>query len=82
MSAEEYRHWLEFTSTEPLPAARHDYGLAQIAAILANVNRARNAPAYRLSDFTFDPDIRKHDADDDEESLEDFARALGAEFHQ
>lgn len=51
LSAREFAEWVAFAEVHPFPADLVDMHGAMVAAILANVHRAADAPAAPLSDF-------------------------------
>lgn len=68
MSSLEYTHWLELYGKEPIGPERGDYHAAQVATMLANVNRdpKRRIGPYRLSEFLL---FRERDEETEEAEL-------------
>jgi hypothetical protein len=57
IDARELKEWQIFSMIEPFGEERQDLRSAMVCATLANVNRGKNQPAYKLDDFMlrFDP---------------------------
>ena len=48
--------WRAFDRLYPIGRDRHDAYLAQIAAVIANVNRGKDRDPFKLADFIFEYD--------------------------
>lgn len=52
MSHREFREWVEFYRIDPFGPERADFMLAQLCALIANVNRPRRSSRrFRIADF-------------------------------
>ena len=56
-SSQELTEWQAYYNIEPFGEYRADIRSAIIACVLANVNRGKNTPAFKVDDFMpkFDP---------------------------
>ena len=63
MSSEELTEWMQYYEICPFGEERHDINAALIAQTIANVNRSKDQPAYKLEDFmiTFDKEVKEPD---------------------
>jgi len=57
IDARELAEWQAYYNIEPFGEERDDLRAAMICCTLANINRGKNQPAYKLDDFLlrFDP---------------------------
>jgi len=53
MPSSELTEWMSYYKLEPFGQERDNWHSAQIASILANVNRRKNAPAVPVDDFMY-----------------------------
>lgn len=51
MSAAEFGEWMALYQLEPWGEARADVAAGQVAALIANVHRGRDAPPFKTLDF-------------------------------
>jgi hypothetical protein len=54
MTAQELLEWQVLERLDPYGQLREDYRTAQVCAVLANVNRGKTTPPYRVEDFLLD----------------------------
>ena len=70
----EFSEWIAFHSIQPFTIDTHEYMLAVIASIIANVNRTKGTKSYSPEDFM--PQYKKERKRDDPASMEIKLRAL------
>ena len=51
LSEREFTRWQIYYSIEPFGEYRADIRSAMIACVIANVNRGKNTPAFKVDDF-------------------------------
>ncbi len=67
ISSHELTEWIAFDQVEPFGDRRGDLQAGVVAATVANVNRAKGARAYHVTDFV--PEYGKKDEEVDAEAL-------------
>lgn len=78
MPLPELRQWQAYAALHPIGPARDDWRIAQLAALLFNVNRGKGAAPARVSEFMWQLPRDDADPDDDAEKLLDFLGNLPA----
>lgn len=78
LPASVFQDWKNYYSIEPFGAWRDNFHAATVSAILANVNRAKETPPFRESDFFYmDHESREeYDAQKAAEQQAQFIRGL------
>ncbi len=67
ISSRELTEWIAFDQVEPFGDRRGDLQAGVVAATVANVNRAKGARAYNVTDFV--PEYGRKDEEVDAEAL-------------
>jgi len=77
----ELAEWEAYERLEPFGEQRADWRIAQVACILANVNRKKGAPAFKVDDFMLKtgaaPKTQQVSATDLAQQLKGITRAMG-----
>lgn len=59
MSSSAFSDWLDFYKISPFDDSRFDVGPAVVASTIANVNRKKHTPPFKISDFLPFEKLRK-----------------------
>jgi len=51
LSSRQISEWIAFARIQPLGESRSDWRMGRLAALIANIHRAKDAPEYRPEDF-------------------------------
>lgn len=54
MDSQEFCDWLAYDRVDPFGESRADLRTALLASIIANVNRGKNQPPFKIEDFLLD----------------------------
>lgn len=66
MSSREFGEWMAYSAIEPFGEPRADLRAALVAKVIADVNRGKNTPPYKLEDFMLRFDIEPTTQSDDD----------------
>ena len=49
----EFQRWIAYYNKKPFGAERDNYHSASLCALLANINRGKGQPAFKVTDFMY-----------------------------
>jgi hypothetical protein len=75
ISSRELTEWMAYSRLEPFGEERQDVRSAIIACTIANCNRGKNQPPYKLADFM--PKFKRLIPMDDDEIKDELSKLIG-----
>ncbi|WP_288016449.1 hypothetical protein [Microcystis phage Mae-JY04] len=78
MPLPEFRQWQAYAAVNPIGPKRDDWRIAQLAALLFNINRGKSAQPAKVSEFMWQMPREEADPDGDAEKLMDWLGTLPA----
>ena len=54
INSDEFGWWMAYDRIEPFGEERADLRIAQLCALIANINRSKKCKIYKVKDFMFD----------------------------
>ena len=63
LSSSELTEWMAYYRLEPFGAWRDNWHMAQLTALLRNVNLGKGKPASKVSDFMWHDEVAKKDSE-------------------
>lgn len=78
MPLPELRQWQAYAALHPIGPARDDWRVAQLTALMFNINRGKGAAPARINDFMWTVPGEEVDMDEDADQLLNFLGSLPA----